>query len=61
MIGRDTRRQIVYTAIYVGLVVVIPELPLKGLVFIGGIFKGVIFGVKDSIDIDWTDFLNPFK
>jgi len=58
--NRDVKRQIVYGAIYIGLMVAIPGLPLSGLKFIGGIIRGVVEGVAGSIDIDWS-FLNPFK
>lgn len=56
----NTRRQIVYGAIYIGLMVAIPGLPISGLKFIGGIIRGVAEGVAGSISIDWS-FLNPFK
>ena len=56
----NVRRQVIYGAIYIGLMVAIPGLPISGLKFIGGIIRGVVEGVANSISIDWS-FLNPFK
>lgn len=58
---RNVRRQVVYGAIYIGMMVAIPALPLKGLVFIGGIIRGVTEGLASNIDLGWLDFLNPYK
>ena len=55
------KKQIIYAAIYIGLMVAIPALPLKGLVFVGGVIRGITEGIASNVDMGWLDFLNPYK